>query len=303
MNELFGLIISARGGFYDVQTEDGTLYQCRAKGGFRREGLSPLCGDNVRFLLSPEGGGYLVEILERKSQLLRPLVANISTLLLILSVVEPPPNLPVVDRLIAVAEHKGIEPVIVLTKTDLAPPAEVERFTAIYRGAGFSVYPLSSVTGQGVPPLGARLGKGIHCLCGNTGAGKSSLLNAIDPNLSLETGEISKKLGRGRHTTRHVELYPLSGGGYIVDTPGFSAVEFSRYQQIKKEELQHCYREFAPFLGGCKYVDCSHTKEVGCAVLEALAAGKIAQSRHQSYWELYEEAKKQKEWERKDNGH
>lgn len=292
-----GLITSALGGFYYVKTADGTLYECRARGLFRKEGISPLTGDTVTIQITGQGSGFVEEIASRKNFMLRPPVANVARLVMVVSIVSPPPNLLILDKLLAIAQFKEIEPVVVVTKTDLGQQERVQRLCALYRDAGFSVFALSSRTQQGVEALHAALDGGINCFCGNTGAGKSSLLNAIDPTLSLKTGEISKKLGRGRHTTRHAQLYELPGGGYIADTPGFSAVEISRYEVILKDRLQYCFREFAPYIESCRFRGCSHTCEAGCAVLKAEHAGKIAPSRMESYRCLYEDAKKIKEWE------
>lgn len=292
-----GLIVSALGGFYYVLDDTGEVRECRARGSFRRDGVSPFVGDRVIMLETEAGHGSVEKILPRKNLLTRPPVANVKRLVLVVSIVEPPPNILVLDKLIAIAEHKGIEPVLVITKTDLDSLSQSEGLWRLYKSAGFSAFCLSSETGQGVEELLSALSNGINCFCGNTGVGKSSLLNAIDPKLLIETGEISKKLGRGRHTTRHAELYHLKNGGYIADTPGFSAVELSRYETIFKGALQGCFREFAPYLERCRFSGCSHTCEAGCAVLEAVQNGKIAQSRHESYLSMYEDAKRIKEWE------
>ena len=291
-----GLIVRALGGFYYVKTPGGT-YECKARGLFRKEGISPLVGARVKIQLTGQQG-FIEEIDERRNSLIRPPVANLDRLVLVVSVVSPPPNLLVLDKMIAIAEYKNIEPVLAVTKTDLCEDSsEYDRLCALYREAGFRVFAVSAVTREGTRPLREYLSDGINCFCGNTGAGKSSLLNAIMPDLALKTAEISQKLGRGRHTTRHAELYELEGGGYIADTPGFSAVELSRYEVIRKEELQRCFREFAPYLDGCRFTGCSHTCEKGCAVLIAAGEGRIAESRLQSYRVMYEDAKQIKEWE------
>lgn len=294
-----GLIVRALSGSYDVQAGD-SLYACKARGLFRKTGQSPLVGDQVRIQRIGEGEGYIEEILARKNSLLRPPVANLDQLVLVVSIRSPPPNLLVLDKLIALAENQKIEPVIAITKTDLPGGREqAGELAECYRRAGFAVYTLCAKTGEGVPALLEKLRDKLSSFCGNTGAGKSSLINAIDPSLALQTGEISEKLGRGRHTTRHTQLYRLPGGGYIADTPGFSAVELSRYAVIYKQQLQLCFREFAPYLPRCRYAGCSHTCEQGCAVLEAAAAGEIAESRLTSYRTMYEEAKQLKEWEQR----
>lgn len=293
-----GRILRALGGFYYVQS-GGTLYECKARGLFRNQGVSPLVGDGVRIQVTGEGTGFVEEIKPRKNSLIRPPVANMDALVMVVSMVSPPPNLLVLDKLIAIAEHKSVEPAVAVNKIDLCGgSAQYEEVGGIYSKAGLRVFYISSVTGAGVQELRDWLRGKVSCFCGNTGAGKSSILNCIDPSLQLQTDEISKKLGRGKHTTRHAQLYALAGGGYLADTPGFSAVELARYEVIRKEEMQHCFREFEPFLQDCRFTGCSHTSEPGCAVLEAAREGKIAKSRLESYKTLYEEAKKIKEWER-----
>ena len=200
-----------------------------------------------------------------------------------------------IDKMIAAAEEQGIEPVLVVSKTDLQDAGWLR---AIYEKAGIPFYAVSSVTGEGVEAVRPLLQGKITAFTGNTGAGKSSLLNCIDPAFGLATGEISQKLGRGRHTTRHVELLPVEGG-YVADTPGFSFIQIERYNMVKKEDLQFCFREFAPYLQSCRFVSCSHVKEKGCSVLEAVEKGQISPSRHESYVAMYNEVKDIKEWQLK----
>lgn len=288
-----GRIMNSLGGFYEVATEEGTL-SCRARGLFRKEGVTPLTGDEVLVRDMGDGTGYVEEILPRRNSLIRPPVANLDVLALVVSVQSPPPNLQVLDKLIAVAEHEGIEPVIVVSKTDLESGEEI---VSLYRRAGFSVFPVSVRAGTGIEALREYLAGRQSCLCGNTGAGKSSLLNVLLPGLCLETGEVSRKLGRGRHTTRRAQFYPLEGGGAIADTPGFSAMDMTRYALLRREEVQTCFQEFEPYLGRCRFQDCLHLCEAGCAVLEAAEKGEIAPSRLASYHALVEEAGKVKEWD------
>lgn len=198
------------------------------------------------------------------------------------------------DKLIAIAEHKKIEPLLIVTKTDLG---EWETLAALYEKAGFQVFCTGLDQDSDLAMLRRSMEGKISAFCGNSGVGKSSLLNRIDSRLDLSTAQISQKLGRGRHTTRHVQLYPVSGGGYIADTPGFSSMDLERYEVILKEQLQYCFREFGPHLNQCRFTGCSHTKEKGCAVLAAMKEGEIASSRHDSYCTLYEAAKNIKEWE------
>ncbi len=288
-----GRIIRALGGFYYIDTPQG-LVECRARGVFRKEGVTPYVGDLARAELTGEGKGYLTELLPRKNFLIRPPVANIDLLVLVVSTVSPAPNRFVLDKMLAVAEHKCIEPMLAVTKSDLRRDPEL---LADYRRAGYSCLEISSATGEGVAELREQLSGGrLVVFSGNTGAGKSSLLNALEPELAVATGEVSEKLGRGRHTTRHVELYPV-GGGFLADTPGFSSVELEKFAVIRKEELPDCFREFSPYVDQCRFGDCSHTGEKGCAVVEAVERGDIARSRFESYCTLYEDAKKLNDWE------
>ncbi|MCI8601355.1 MAG: ribosome small subunit-dependent GTPase A [Oscillospiraceae bacterium] len=286
-----GLIVKAISGFYYVvpDGEPEGLLACTAKGVFRKRGTAPLAGDRVRV-----EAGVVAEILPRKNELLRPPAANLDQALLTVSAAKPAPNALVLDKLIAVCEYKGIEPVIIITKTDLC---DGRAFGGIYERAGFQVL----YTGEDSPGREAILallrGK-VSIFIGNSGVGKSTMLNRLFPGLSLATAAISDKLGRGRHTTRHVELFPLPGGGYAADTPGFSTVELERYGAIRKEELAGCFREFKPYEGRCQFADCAHLKEKGCAVLAALDAGEIPASRHESYLALYEAAQKIPDWAR-----
>lgn len=285
-----GRIIRQTGGFYYVES-GGEVIECRARGLFRKEGITPLVGDMAEVELTG-GKGYITAVLPRKNSLVRPPVANIDLLLLILSITDPAPNLSVVDKMLAIARHKDIEAAIVVTKADLA---DTKPLCELYRSAGYNVTSINSLADSpdAIKPLIAGR---ICVLAGNTGVGKSTLLNAISPELMLKTGETSRKLGRGRHTTRVTELFELCGG-YIADTPGFSSLETMQLEVIKKDALEFCFPEFEPYIGKCRFTGCSHTKEKGCAVLEALAEGKIAPSRHKSYLEMYEEAKQIKDWE------
>lgn len=291
-----GLIVRALSGFYYVKTGEGQEVECRARGLFRKQEISPCVGDRVELEETGEGKGQVVAILPRKNSLVRPPVANLDLLVLVVSSCEPLPNLLVLDKLLAIAECQNIPPAIVLTKSDLEDPSPV---ADIYRKVGYPVFVVSSETGKGVEEVRAFLSGKLCAFTGNTGVGKSSLLNRIDPRLSIETAQISQKLGRGRHTTRHVQLYEQPGGGYIADTPGFSAVDLERFQVILKEDLELCFPEFEPYRTKCRFTGCSHTKEKGCAVLAAVEAGEIPKSRHESYLSLYEDAKNIKEWELK----
>ena len=290
-----GRILKGIGGFYYVESE-GKLYECRARGIFRKRKITPLPGDFVEFSLHEDEDGNVDEILPRKNYLIRPAVANIDRLFIVASVTEPQPNYFIIDKTIATAEDRGIEPVLVITKTDLTSPDE---FYSVYRSCGFRTVLFSAETGEGEAQLREILREGgVSAFTGNSGVGKSSMINYLYPGFSLETGEISEKLGRGRHTTRSVELLALPEGGYAADTPGFSSLEFDRFDLIRKENLPFCFREFAPYLGKCRFAsDCSHTVEKGCAVIEAVNEGKIHPSRHKSYVQMFEEVRDLKDWQ------
>lgn len=290
-----GFVRKGIGGFYYVEA-DGTLYTCTARGRFRKERISPYAGDRVRITVESNKTGSVEAILPRKNFLARPPLANLDRLLITCSMREPFPDLYVIDKTVAAVELAGIEPVIVLTKADLENTAGLE---SLYRSAGISCLTVSSVTGEGVKAVRELLWGKVSAFTGNSGVGKSSLLNAMFPEFELKTGEISQKLGRGRHTTREVELYKIGPDSYVADTPGFSTVDIERYQITDKEQLVYGFREFIPCLGECQFSSCSHTCEKGCAVLRAVEEGKIAKSRHDSYRAMYEEIKDVKAWQLK----
>lgn len=291
--QLEGRIRKSLSGFYEVEAADN-LYTCKARGVFRKTGITPLVGDLVRISVeAADEEGTVDEVLPRRNALSRPPVANLDNLFIVVSVCEPEPNALVVDRLTAIAEYKKIEPVIVVTKSDLGAAG---RLTETYRKAGFRTFCVGEDDRGSVPQIRELLRGHISAFTGNTGVGKSTLLNALDPSLSIATAQISQKLGRGRHTTRHVELYSTCGG-CVADTPGFSALDIENGEFIHKDELQYCFREFAPYLGACRFTSCAHVRDKGCRVLEAVQAGEIAPSRHASYVALYEEAKQIKDWQ------
>lgn len=290
-----GVIMKALSGFYYVDDGRATT-ACRGRGKLRLEGSAPLVGDRVRFTPLGDGSGALEEILPRKNQFYRPAVANIDQLVIMASEAIPVTDPFLIDRVAAIAESKGCQCVICINKCDLASGENLER---IYAAAGFPTLRVSARTGEGLDRLKELIGGKVSCFTGNSGVGKSSLLNGLDPGFSLATGEVSEKLGRGRHTTRHVELFRLSCGAIVADTPGFSSFDVDRMELCRKEELQHCFREFAPFLGKCRFLDCAHVKEQGCAVLEAMGRGEIQPSRHQSYVRLYEQLQAVPDWKRK----
>lgn len=288
-----GLILQSIGGFYYVETADA-VYECKARGAFRKDGISPLAGDRVTITAGENGKGVLEEILPRRNALVRPPIANVDHLAIVASVADPKPNFLLLDKLIAIAENNGIEPLLIITKSDLEDTAPLE---AVYRTVGIPLFTVTNTNADTAAPLKEFLRGKITAFTGNSGVGKSSLLNVIDPTLCRETGEISKKLGRGRHTTRSVTLFALSGGGYLADTPGFSALDLERTQPIDKDDLFDCFREFADCFGKCRFTGCSHVSEPDCAVRESVEAGCIARSRYDSYVALYNEAKLRKPWE------
>lgn len=280
-----------------MEASDG-VYECKARGLFRKKGISPNCGDNVKISAENASKGVIEEILPRRSQIIRPPLSNLDVLVFVSSVCEPRPNLLLLDEFIAIAEFKKIIPVVVFTKIDKQDSSDLAK---LYRDAGLTVFEVNNLTGEGSEEVKAFLEGKLSAFTGNTGVGKSSLMNRIFPELKLETNEISEKLGRGKHTTRHVQLYKLEKGGYIADTPGFSSFDTNRYDIIYKDELADCFCDFREYLGKCRFPNCSHTKEKGCAVIEAVNEGKIARSRHESYINMYEQAKQLKEWEHKND--
>ncbi len=287
-------IIKALSGFYYVQTEDGVV-ECRARGRFRRQDQSPLVGDFVRITRQADKG-VLEALLPRKNAFIRPAVANIDQLVVLASCAIPVTEPFLIDRVLAIARLQNVPALVVVNKDDLAP---AQPLAEIYRGAGVPVLVTSAETGEGIEALREALAGKLSCLTGNSGVGKSSLLNRACPQLCLPVGEVSEKLGRGRHTTRHIELYSLGADTFVADTPGFSAFDTERMELVHKEQLQYAFPEFAPYLGHCQFPDCAHRKEPGCAVRKALAEGKIGQTRYDSYERLYELASQIKEWELK----
>ena len=318
-----GRLIKGVGGLYFVAVDPSEgdplserAVPCRARGKFRHTGTPPLVGDRVEITynertlntLDAEDSDdsateiMISKILDRKNSLIRPPLANLDVLFIAMASAAPAPLLPTVDKLILIAEFNGIEPVIIIGKNEL-DPENAERIAHIYRRAGFEVFLLSALTGDGVDAVRAYVeenltGK-IAAFSGASGVGKSSLLNRLFPHIHLETGEISQKIERGKNTTRHVELFTFpcrDGDGYLADTPGFSMLDFERFDFFDKEDLPLCMREFRPLIGHCRYTKCSHTKEDGCAILEAMREGQIAPSRHASYVEIYNTLKQKKKW-------
>ena len=293
-----GRILKALSGFYYVDSGEGPLIQCRARGRFRHQKITPLVGDRVRMTPLEEGTGVLDSILPRKNAFQRPAVANIDQMVVVASGAVPVTDPFLIDRVATIAEHKGCECLICVNKCDLDQGDELCR---IYQAAGFPTLRVSAETGQGIPALAEAIAGKVSAFTGNSGVGKSSILNALEPGFRLPVGEVSDKLGRGRHTTRHVELFRLSNGAVVADTPGFSSFDAELEQELGIEELPQAFREFRPYLGQCRFIGCAHVKEKGCAVREALAEGKISPSRHASYVRLYQQAREVRPWEQKQN--
>ena len=287
-----GRIQKALSGFYYVDTGTEVL-TCRARGKFRKDGVSPLVGDRVEVRELGNGEGFVEAILPRKNAFTRPAVANIDQLVVIASGAIPKTDPFLIDRVAAIAALKGCEVIILLNKCDLD---SADNLYQIYRAAGFQTLRVSAQTGEGLEELIPLISNKLSAFTGNSGVGKSSILNALDPEFQLRVGEVSDALGRGRHTTRHVELFHLSCGADIVDSPGFSSFETDELNLELKRRLPETFREFQPYLDNCRFVGCSHTKEKGCAVLEAVRRGEIQKSRHASYLRLYEELKPLKDW-------
>lgn len=277
-----GKILKSVGGFFHTETPDGVVL-CTARGLFRLQNISPCAGDNVKIT-----DNVITDILPRKNYIVRPPLSNLDAAFIVISTVEPAPNRLILDKLIAIFESKEIEPVPLFTKIDKKSEAEL---SGIYKKAGFTVFSADNSSGEVTKELRGFLKNKTCAFIGNTGVGKSSTLNTLFPELTLQTAEISKKLGRGKHTTRQVELYKINQDTYIADTPGFSTVEAAKYYgKLDSYEIALNFREFAPYIEKCKFSGCRHIKEDGCAVLAAKARGEITESRFESYVKIYEDA-------------
>lgn len=299
-----GTIVKGLGGLYHILTDDGNTVSCKAKGAFRHDKITPYAGDRVSVRITDKGE-VIEAILPRKSCLIRPPVANLDILFTVVAAAKPSPILTITDKLISIAEFNGIEPVLIVTKSDL-DGVEAKRIADIYEKCGFTVF-VSSIDSSKDALLDFVKEKAngkISAFAGASGVGKSTVMNALFPALKLETGNVSHKTERGRHTTRHVELFRLSEltndssvSGFIADTPGFSLIDFTRFDFYKKDDLVYTFREFKDHIGKCKYTKCSHTSEDGCSILKAVNDGSIPKERHESYVDIYNTLKNKREWE------
>ena len=289
-----GRIIRSLSGFYDVQIP-GRVVTCRARGILRKEGNSPLTGDMVEITVE-RGKGMVEKILPRRNSFIRPAVANVDALVIFAANVNPVTEPFLIDRVAAIAGDQEVQVVLCVNKCDLDPAEDLVR---IYEHAGFPVICTSAETGEGVEQLRQLLAGKLTAFTGNSGVGKSSILNRLCPELQLPTGEVSEKLGRGRHTTRHVELYRLGEDTYVADTPGFSSFDTDQMDVILKENLQYAFPDFGKYIGLCRFDDCSHRKEPDCAVRAAFENGEIEKTRYDSYLRLYEKSSQINLWELK----
>ena len=290
-----GKIIRGIAGFYYVHAEDGRLYECKAKGIFRNRGIRPLVGDNVEIsvLSADPPEGNIDEIIERSSELIRPAVANVDQALVVFAVKDPEPNLNLLDRFLVMLSRMRVPAVIVLNKTDLTGDEDAAVYRDIYEGAGYPVLSVSTCTGQGIDRIRNALRGKTTVLAGPSGVGKSSLTNILMPEANMETGAVSEKIRRGRHTTRHSELFSLESGTYLMDTPGFSSMYVD---DMEPEELKDCFPEFAPYEQECRFPGCVHIGEKVCGVKAAVEAGKISRSRYENYRLLYTEQKEKRRY-------
>lgn len=287
---LTGIVIKAYNSYYYVQTNN-KLAMCTIRGRFKKERFSLLVGDEVAYTMTGADKGVIEEILPRRCMLKRPMVANVDQVILTFAAVSPDINPVLVDRFLVLAELSSIKIVLCINKTDLADSEEIQRIKLIYEEIGYPVILLSAKNGTGITELKAMLGDRISVFAGPSGVGKSTLLNSIEPGLHLVTGEVSEKIGRGKHTTRFAQLLSLAGGGFVVDTPGFSFTEFG---DIAENQLMHCFREFSGYIPECKFNTCLHDKEPKCAVKNAVLQNKIRQERYDSYVEILTEIKEAK---------
>lgn len=288
-----GTIVKALSGFYYVSTGEN-IYECKARGKFRLDGTSPLVGDRVCFAADENGKGYIELVADRKNSFIRPAVANIDALVFVAANTNPVTDPFLIDRVSVIADEADCELIICINKTDIDP---AEELYTIYTRSGFKTFRTSAQTGDGIDELKAALKGKICAFTGNSGVGKSSILNSIVPSFNIEVAAVSAKLGRGKHTTRHVELYNVGNNTFIADTPGFASFDIEMMQTIDKQDLQHDFREFKKHIGKCRFNDCAHLKEPGCAIVSAVQNGEIMPTRYQSYKRLYELSAQNNFWE------
>lgn len=292
-----GIIIKGIGGFYYVETDEG-IYECKARGLFRKQKMIPLAGDRCRISAQPDMTGYIEEILPRKNAFVRPPVANVDRIFIVCAAASPEPMPILIDKLSVVALKEDAEACIVINKMDIKTD-ETEKLADAYRKAGFTVYTVSAANGEVSEQIKKDMSGKISVLAGSSGVGKSSLLNCLFPDINQKTGNISEKIGRGKHTTREVTLIKLPDGGYIADTPGFSELEIAEITDVEKEELCELFPEIEKHSGDCNFRDCRHISEPGCSVKKAVEEGKIALSRYESYKEIFGQLGEINKWEKK----
>ena len=290
-----GVIVKALSGFYYVKTDQGE-YTCRARGRFRLDGTSPLVGDRVFMSVGEDGSGRIEQVRERKNFFIRPAVANVDALVFVAANANPVTDPFLIDRVAVIAAEADCELIVCVNKIDLNSGSELFE---IFSAAGYTVIRTSAETGEGAEELFSAIRGKVCAFTGNSGVGKSSILNVLLPGADILTGEVIERLGRGRHTTRHVELYSLGDDTYVADTPGFASFDIEMIKAVSKEQLQYDFPEFSPYIGKCRFLDCAHLNEPGCAVRAALERGEIGQSRYASYKRLYELTARQKQWDEK----
>ena len=290
-----GKIIKGISGFYYIHAAGSGIYECKAKGIFRNQNIKPLVGDNVEIAVLDEEHkkGNIEKILPRENELIRPAVANIDLALIIFAAAKPQPNFNLLDRFLVMMEYQNVPVAICFNKTDLVTEEELHAFADIYAACGYRTLYVSAKEEKGVDALLELLKGKTAAVAGPSGVGKSSLVNRLQPNITMQTGEVSRKIERGRHTTRHSEIIPIGGDTYIMDTPGFSSLYTNDFE---KEELKYYFTEFEPYEGKCKFQGCDHVHEPNCAVKAALEEGKIHHIRYENYLEMYNELKEKRRY-------
>ena len=290
-----GKIVKGISGFYYVHVAESGIYECKAKGVFRNQNIKPLVGDDVEIVIidEKEKKGNIEKILQRKNELIRPAVANIDLALIIFAAAKPQPNFNLLDRFLVMMEYQKVPVTICFNKRDLVTDEEVQKMAGVYQNCGYEVIYTSAAKKQGIEELRALLEGKTTAVAGPSGVGKSSLVNSLQQGIQMETGSISKKIERGKHTTRHSEIIPIAGNTYIMDTPGFSTLYIPGFE---KEDLQQFYPEFAEYEPYCRFKGCSHISEPDCGVKEALSQGKVSSLRYENYKLLYDELKNVKKY-------